>query len=66
MDMIRIIENECNLSDEKIIVLQKEGWHQGVIGIVASRIKDKHNKPTILISLNGIFFSMKTVMEFHN
>ena len=27
-------------------------WHEGIIGIVASRIKDKHNKPAILISLN--------------
>ena len=28
-------------------------WHEGIIGIVASRIKDKYNKPTILISLNN-------------
>ncbi|RYE12919.1 MAG: single-stranded-DNA-specific exonuclease RecJ, partial [Rickettsiales bacterium] len=32
-----------------------KSWHPGVIGIIASRIKEKYNKPTIVISiLNGI------------
>jgi len=35
-----------------VLVLSGDGWHEGVIGIVASRIKEKHNKPTILISLD--------------
>ena len=35
-----------------VLVMSGYHWHEGVIGIVASRIKDKHNKPTILISLN--------------
>ena len=35
------------------IVLAKEGWHQGVIGIVASRLVDKYHLPTILISIDG-------------
>ncbi len=35
-----------------VLVLSGNYWHEGVIGIVASRIKDKYNKPTILISLN--------------
>ena len=35
------------------IVLAKEGWHAGVIGIVASRLVDKYHLPTILISIDG-------------
>lgn len=38
---------------ETAIVLAKEGWHQGVIGIVASKLVDKYHLPTILISTNG-------------
>jgi single-stranded-DNA-specific exonuclease len=32
-------------------VLSGNNWHEGIIGIVASRIKEKYHKPTILISL---------------
>ncbi len=34
-----------------VLVIPGKNWHEGVIGIVASRIKDKYNKPTIIISL---------------
>lgn len=34
-----------------VIVLADEGWHEGVIGIVASRIADRFYRPTIMISL---------------
>ncbi|HIU64876.1 MAG TPA: single-stranded-DNA-specific exonuclease RecJ [Candidatus Avacidaminococcus intestinavium] len=35
------------------LVLAKEDWHPGVIGIVASRLVDKHYLPSILISIDG-------------
>lgn len=35
------------------IVLASQNWHQGVIGIAASRIVEKYNSPTILISLEN-------------
>ena len=35
------------------LVLAGEGWHPGVIGIVASRLVERHHRPTIVISLDG-------------
>ncbi len=35
------------------IVLSKEGWHQGVIGIAASRLAEQFGVPTIMISFSG-------------
>jgi len=38
-----------------ISVVAKEGWHEGVVGIVASRLVDKFEKPAIVLSIeNGI------------
>ncbi len=34
-------------------VLAAEGWHSGVIGIVASRVVERYHRPTILIALDG-------------
>ena len=49
-------EAEAMLAKEEhidtAIVLASEGWHQGVVGIVASRLVDKYHLPTILISIN--------------
>ena len=35
------------------IVLAEEGWHQGVIGIAASRLAEQYGLPTVMISLSG-------------
>ena len=41
------------LDDSPVIVLDSDGWHHGVIGIVASRITERFSRPTILISFEG-------------
>ena len=38
---------------DPVIVLYGENWHEGVIGIIASRIKEKFNKPSIIISVSS-------------
>jgi single-stranded-DNA-specific exonuclease len=38
---------------DSVLVLANERWHPGVIGIVASRLVEEFNRPTILISLDG-------------
>lgn len=54
-DALNMISNDVNFEKKKVIVLAKENWHQGVIGIVASRLCDMFYKPCILIShTNGI------------
>ena len=39
--------------NRSVIVLAGQGWHPGVIGIVAGRIKEKTGKPSIVIALDG-------------
>ena len=41
-----------NSHNYPVLVMYGQSWHEGIIGIIASRIKDKYNKPTILISLD--------------
>lgn len=47
------IESNDMLKHSKVIVVCGEGWHHGVIGIVAARITEKYGKPTIVITFDG-------------
>jgi single-stranded-DNA-specific exonuclease len=47
------IEDDVDMDGERAIVLSSSGWHQGVIGIVASRLVEKYYLPTVLISIDG-------------
>ena len=42
---------EAEAAEDHAIVLAAEGWHQGVVGIVASRLADRFQKPAFMISL---------------
>ncbi len=43
----------AELGDRYAYVLWAEEWHPGVIGIVASRVVERHHRPTILVALDG-------------
>ena len=47
------IRREHDFENDKVIVLAEDNWHNGAIGIVASRITEKYNLPSILISFDG-------------
>ncbi len=47
------IEANEQLKHSRVIVVCGEGWHHGVIGIVAARITEKYGKPAIVITFDG-------------
>lgn len=49
----KMIEQTHDFEKDKVIVLEDDGWQQGIIGIVSSRITEKYGLPSILISFDG-------------
>jgi len=45
-----IVEGTLNLDKDLAIILHKESWHPGVIGIVASRLVEIYYRPTIMLT----------------
>jgi single-stranded-DNA-specific exonuclease len=39
--------------DERIVILAKEGWHKGVLGLTAGRIAQKVHRPTLVMTIEG-------------
>ena len=61
------IENDPNHSQKKSSVVFQAHWHKGVVGIVASRLIEKHYKPTIVLTQSGevIAGSARSVQGFN-
>jgi single-stranded-DNA-specific exonuclease len=59
--------SEAALCDAYCIVVDGDGWHRGVIGITATRIVERYNRPTIVISREGeeAFGSGRSIRAFH-
>ena len=52
-DLLQKLLNETkDYSKDPVLVLSGSNWHEGIIGIVAARLKDKFNKPVIIISVD--------------
>jgi single-stranded-DNA-specific exonuclease len=56
-----------SLCDAYCIVVDGEGWHRGVIGITATRVVGRYNRPTVVISRDGAeaFGSGRSIRAFH-
>lgn len=50
-EAVELIESAGNYPARRSIVLASETWHQGVVGIVASRLVERYHRPVILIAL---------------
>ncbi|UCC43249.1 MAG: single-stranded-DNA-specific exonuclease RecJ [Candidatus Zixiibacteriota bacterium] len=61
------MQETVDLEHDRAIVLAAEGWHQGVIGIVASRLVEKYHLPTVMIAISdGIGKgSARSIPGFH-
>ena len=49
----KILSDTKDHSSDPVLILSGSNWHEGIIGIVAARLKDKFDKPVIIISLSG-------------
>ncbi len=70
----RMLEQiECRLREEagfqtaRCIVIEGEGWHRGIIGILASRVVDRMHRPAIVVALEDgeAYGSGRSVPGFH-
>ena len=54
--------------DKNILIIRGNDWHIGVLGIVASRLVEKFNKPSIVISFNnqyGVPLSLSNLQKIN-
>lgn len=47
-----LVKTDCDIKKDSLIVVGKEGWQPGIIGIVASRLCDNHGVPAIVVAFN--------------
>jgi single-stranded-DNA-specific exonuclease len=49
----KAVETDLDIGSRTVIVVAGEGWHRGVIGIVASKLVDAFHRPAIVLSIDG-------------
>jgi single-stranded-DNA-specific exonuclease len=52
-DARRIVETDPTVGARSMLVVAGEGWHRGVIGIVASKLVESFHRPVVVISIDG-------------
>ena len=48
----RMVENDPAIGGHNLLVVAAEGWHRGVVGIVASKLVDQFHKPAVVIAID--------------
>ena len=61
------ILNDVDVNSEMAIIISDESWHQGVIGVVASRLVSEFHRPVIIIAIDGEVGhgSARSIPNFH-
>ena len=49
----RLVDGDPDIGARTVLVVAGEGWHRGVIGIVASKLVDAYHRPAIVLSIDG-------------
>jgi len=49
----RLVEGDPDIGARSVLVVSGDGWHRGVIGIVASKLVDVFHRPAIVLSIEG-------------
>ncbi len=52
-EAVRMVHDEVGYPDCSSILLWSDRWHPGVIGIVASRLVERFQRPTVLVAIDG-------------
>jgi single-stranded-DNA-specific exonuclease len=63
----RRLQEEPAFASSRCIVIEGEGWHRGIIGILASRVVERMKRPAIVIAIEGgdAYGSGRSVPGFH-
>jgi single-stranded-DNA-specific exonuclease len=61
------LATDSSLAADKLLVVEGDGWHRGVIGILASRVVDRTAKPALVVAIeDGVAYgSGRSVRSFH-
>jgi single-stranded-DNA-specific exonuclease len=51
-EAVRIVERESNMGDAPMLLVAADGWHPGVIGIVAGRLRERYRKPVMVVGID--------------
>jgi single-stranded-DNA-specific exonuclease len=62
----RVVEHDPDVGSRSVLVVAGDGWHRGVIGIVASKLVDIYHRPAIVIAVEGdtAYGSCRSIPEF--